>query len=202
MRRLRGALLRHHNKMLRIAVQKYGRSWKNGLYVANWCLNTMPRIGTTISPFRAFLGFQPKAPADGSTQDDGGDFESLRFQRKELSPLELVKQLDWHRKFCMDVLETERKRNIEASLLNAEQVCYTRSFNVGDLCLVATHKLCKKEDDTAIPLHCNHVTHMYLVWSVSCSVAPHVNVICCQHTNRHGEHLRDGSSVAWHGLVC
>ena len=54
-------------------------------------------------------------------------FESLRFQRKELSPLELVKQLDWHRRFCMDMLETERKRNIEASLLNAEQVCYTRS---------------------------------------------------------------------------
>ena len=143
---------RVYNKMLRIAVQKYGRSWKNGLYVANWCLNTMPRIGTTISPFRAFLGFQPKAPADGSTQDDGGDFESLRFQRKELSPLELVKQLDWHRGFCMDVLETERKRNIEASLLNAEQVCYTRSFNVGDLCLVATHKIGKKEDDTATRL--------------------------------------------------
>ena len=52
----------------------------------------------------------------------------------------------------MDVLETERKRNIEASLLNAEQVCYTRSFNVGDLCLVATHKIGKKEDDTARPL--------------------------------------------------
>ena len=52
----------------------------------------------------------------------------------------------------MDVLETERKRNIEASLLNAEQVCYTRSFNVGDLCLVATHKIGKKEDDTATRL--------------------------------------------------
>ena len=153
--------------MLRIAVQKYGRSWLNGVYVANWCLNAMPRIGTTISPFRAALGFQPKAPADGSVQQDGTPFESLSFKKKALSTMELVKHLDSHKQWCSDIYEIHRKRIIEASMLNAEAVHYQRSFDIGDLCLLARTMLGVRKDNTAARLKYQNIGPFEVVEQLS-----------------------------------
>ena len=86
--------------------------------MANWCLNYRPRAGTQVSPFQLLFGFQPKTPAFGFTQPSSGkSFEGLQFTKKNLYNAELVKQLDRHRKFCMEVIERATKRSIEATLL-------------------------------------------------------------------------------------
>ena len=158
---------RVYNKMLRIAVQMYGRTWLAGAFVATWCLNSMPRLGTTVSPFRAALGFEPKAPSDGSVQTNGKDFEGLKFDKKMLSTAELVQHLDQHKQWCSDILEINRKRITESALLNAEETHYTRTFSLGDLCLLARPMIGQRSKNTATRLQFQNIGPFEVVEKLS-----------------------------------
>ncbi len=50
---------RDYNRILRIVVQKYGLSWKTGAFIANWCLNSLPRSGSVFSQHLTLPSINP-----------------------------------------------------------------------------------------------------------------------------------------------
>ena len=81
--------------------------------------------------------------------------------------MELVKHLDSHKQWCSDIYEIHRKRIIEASMLNAEAVHYQRSFDIGDLCLLARTMLGVRKDNTAARLKYQNIGPFEVVEQLS-----------------------------------
>jgi hypothetical protein len=125
---------RDYNRILRIAINKYGKTWEAGAYVANWCLNAMPRPGTSVCPFELLLGFKPALPLDVRSFLHP---EVGKFVKHTLSDVELMKQLKMHRKWCMDVVEQATLEVLSANKLSSDQITYTVNYELGDLVLLA-----------------------------------------------------------------
>jgi hypothetical protein len=159
---------RDYNAILKTVVNHYGKSWKHGAYVGNWCLNYRPRTGTAVSPFKLLLGFQPKAPSDGATQNETGKpFEGLEFTKRNLSDGQLIQQLNSHRQWCMDIIERETKRHMEAQLLANDQAAYHVSFDLGDLVLLSRPKIGSRKKGTATRLMYQNIGPFEVVEKVS-----------------------------------
>ena len=147
---------REYNTYLRIATNAYGKSWDVGAYMANWCLNIRPRTGTNVCPFEALLGFKPRNPADGSMQQVGANtgkpFEGRELTKRNMSMEEMLKYLNQHRKWCMDIIERASRQVNETNLLRAEERAYEVCYNIGDLVLIARPRIGSRTDGTATRL--------------------------------------------------
>ena len=145
------------NKILRTICNKYGKAWREGVLIGNWCINYRPRAGTDVCAFQRLLGYKPRAPCDGARQitgpNKGQPFDVDAFDPKKFaSPEMLIRCLDEHRAYCMHICKTEEIKMIESKQLQYDRLHYTVSFGVGDLVLLARKMIGKRSVGTATRL--------------------------------------------------
>ena len=143
---------RDYNRILRIVVQKYGLSWKTGAFIANWCLNSLPRSGSSICPFEMLLGYKPRFPAESTMTDYAGVSFKKAFGKANLSDEQLMLHLEAHRAWCMQTIEQVAKEQLLLNKQSSDLVTYELTYSVGDLVLLARPVIGSKKKGTTTRL--------------------------------------------------